>query len=156
MVEISIPGYQDISLKHLVFDYNGTLAVSGELLDGVSDALRRLANHLEVHIATADTFEKVRSAVSGLPCRLSILGEQSQAEAKQKYVRNLGSGQTAAIGNGRNDRLMLQEAKLGIAIVGLEGAAVETVLAADIVCSSILDAFELLLSPKRLIATLRS
>jgi len=156
MIEVSIPGYHDVSLKHLVLDYNGTLAVNGELLDDVSDALRSLANCLDVHIVTADTFGKVRSVVSGVPCGLSILAEQSQAEAKQKYVRNIGSERTVAIGNGRNDRFMLKEASLGIAIVGPEGAAVETMLAADVVCSGILDAFELLLNPKRLIATLRS
>jgi soluble P-type ATPase len=51
---------------------------------------------------------------------------------------------------------MVKEAALGIAVIEKEGAAVETLLAADIVCGNILDALELLLNPKRLIATLRS
>ena len=60
------------------------------------------------------------------------------------------------MGNGRNDRLMLDEAALGVVVVQREGAAVETLLAADVVCQSIVDALDLLLNPLRLKATLRS
>ena len=63
---------------------------------------------------------------------------------------------SAAAGNGRNDRKMLKAAALGIAVIQREGAAAETVAAADVVSSSILDALELLQNPKRLLATLRS
>ena len=51
---------------------------------------------------------------------------------------------------------MVKEAALGIAVVGREGIATETLIAADIVCDNVLDALELLLNPKRIIATLRS
>jgi len=40
--------------------------------------------------------------------------------------------------------------------MGSEGCAVETMHAADILCGSIRDAMELLIYPKRLVATLRS
>jgi soluble P-type ATPase len=50
---------------------------------------------------------------------------------------------------------MLAAARLGIAVVQREGAAVETVLAARMLCPDILSALELLIEPKRLIATLR-
>jgi len=60
------------------------------------------------------------------------------------------------MGNGRNDRLMLQEAALGIAVIQTDGAAKEAVLAADVVVTGILDALALLLYPLRLTATLRS
>ena len=61
-----------------------------------------------------------------------------------------------AVGNGRNDRLMLKEAALGIALLQAEGAAVEALLAADVVAPDILAALDLLLAPDGLIATLRS
>jgi soluble P-type ATPase len=61
-----------------------------------------------------------------------------------------------ALGNGRNDRLMLKEAALGIALLQAEGAAVEALLAADVVAPDILVALDLLLAPDGLIATLRS
>ena len=38
-------------------------------------------------------------------------------------------------------------AALGIAVIQEEGASVETVLAADIVCSDVMDALELLANP---------
>lgn len=156
MVEIVIPGYGGLSLHHAVLDFNGTLAKDGRLLDGIKRLLTAAAESLELHIVTADTFGGVKSGIEGLTIELAILSQIGQAEAKRQYVRNLGSSRTVAIGNGRNDRLMVKEAALGIAVVEAEGAAVETVLAADVVCRSPLDALELLLNPKRLVATLRS
>jgi len=51
--------------------------------------------------------------------------------------------------------LMLRDAALGICLTEAEGACVQTLQAADIVCRSAKDALNLLLNPKRLIATLR-
>ena len=45
---------------------------------------------------------------------------------------------------------------LGIALVQREGGAAEAIASADAVVPDILDAFELLRNPKRLVATLRS
>jgi len=156
MLDVTIPGCTRLSLAHLVLDYNGTLASDGQLLDGVGDVLNRLADRLELHVITADTFGRARSGLDGIRCRLSIVPDSRQAEAKRDYVRRLGSNRTAAIGNGQNDRLMLREATLGIAVVEKAGAAVEAVLAADVVCCGVLDALGLLVNPKRLVATLRS
>ena len=50
-----------------------------------------------------------------------------------RYIVQLGRKTVAAIGNGRNDRLMLQAAALGIAVIGPECAAAEALAAADIV-----------------------
>jgi soluble P-type ATPase len=61
-----------------------------------------------------------------------------------------------AIGNGRNDWLMLREAALGIAVIQREGAASKAIRSADIVMTDIHAAFELLLKSQRLIATLRN
>jgi soluble P-type ATPase len=81
---------------------------------------------------------------------------EDQAETKQAFVSSLGAEQVVAIGNGRNDGPMLKAAALGIALVQLEGGAVETLVSADIVFTSILDALDLLSHPKRLVATLRA
>jgi soluble P-type ATPase len=50
---------------------------------------------------------------------------------------------------------MLKEAALGICVLSIEGVAIQTLLAADIVVPDIRSAFELLLKPLRLIASLR-
>jgi soluble P-type ATPase len=156
MIRIDIPGYGVLELEHLVSDVNGTLAADGWLLPGVDERLRRLANLLHVHVVTADTFGRVREQLAGAPCRLEILGPVGQTEAKRCYVEALGSRRCAALGNGRNDSSMLKAAALGIAVIGEEGAAVETLQSARVVCRDALSALDLLLSPLRLTATLRS
>lgn len=155
VIEVEIPGYGTLHIEHLVLDYNGTLAVDGTLLPGVREALTRLAGHVHVHVVTADTFGLARENLADLPCTLLVLPPAGQTEAKRDYVRQLGSATVAAVGNGRNDRLMLQEAALGIAVVQGEGAAVETLLAARVVCPDIVHALELLFYTLRLKATLR-
>ena len=156
MIEISIPGYAKLTLQHLVLDYNGTLARDGVLLAGVADAIRALAERLRIHVVTGDTFGTARSALAGLPCEVLILPAQDQAPHKRDYVERLGAAQTACIGNGRNDRLMMEVAALAIAVLQEEGAAAEVLQAADVVCPDIRCAFDLLRQPQRLVATLRS
>jgi len=156
MITIDVPGHRALSLDHLILDYNGTIAVDGRLVAGVADCLAGLASVLDIHVLTADTFGQAADRLAGIDCRLEILPAGRQDEAKLAYVRKIGCGKCVCIGNGRNDRLMLQEAGLGITVVLQEGAAVGTVLAADVVCTDILSALELLRRPLRLKATLRS
>lgn len=155
MIEISVPGFKSISVEHLVLDYNGTLAIDGMLLAGVGPTLNDLARHLSVHVITADTFGLAKEGLKDVMAKLTVLGSENQAEAKREYVRALGQDNVVSIGNGRNDRLMLEASAIGIALIQAEGAAAATCQAADIVCLSILDALALLQKPKRLIATLR-
>jgi soluble P-type ATPase len=156
MIAVTIPGYGSLELKHLVLDYNGTLAVDGTLVAGVKGALAALAEALEIHVITADTFGRAGIELAGLPVNLTIVPEVDQAQAKLAHVERLGCESVFAIGNGRNDRLMLAAAAVGVALVQREGGAAEAVAAADVVATSILDALDLLREPKRLIATLRA
>lgn len=155
MVNVDILGFGALRLANLVLDFNGTLAVDGRLLPGVKERLRRLADFLSVHVVTADTFGKARSQLKDTRCRIAVLGMRSQDRAKAAYVRRLHAPNTACIGNGRNDRLMLRIAALGIAVIQAEGAAPETVREADIVAIDVCDALDLLWKPLRLVATLR-
>jgi len=156
MVEVAIPGHKLLRLRHLVLDYNGTLGVDGEIIEGVREALEALAAELKIHVVTADTFGKAASRLEGCPCELAVLPVEDQAVAKRQFVVKLGPDRVVAMGNGRNDRLMLADAALGVAVIQAEGAAVETLLAADVVCPDIVSALELLSNPLRLVATLRS
>lgn len=155
MIEITIPGDGKLQLEHLVLDYNGTLACDGNLLDGVAERLTALAQCVTIHVITADTFGKVESAMQGLPCTVRILPQTGQGHAKMAYVSQLNRTRVVAIGNGRNDRLMLQVAGLGIAIIGPEGASMDAVQVADVAAPNIHAALDLLLHPLRLVATLR-
>jgi soluble P-type ATPase len=156
MLEMNIPGYRTLVLSFLVLDYNGTVACDGRLLPGVRDRLEALSKSIAIHILTADTFGSVQKEMTGIPCEVVVIGRENQTRAKADYVRRLEAQKTVSVGNGRNDALMLKEAVLGIAVIQEEGGAVETLVAADIVTHSILDALDLLLYPLRLTATLRS
>lgn len=155
MIQISIPGSGDLILKYLVLDYNGTIAFDGNLYNSIKPILTELSGLISIHVLTADTFGNVKQELEDLPVSLYVLSSDEQDKQKLEYVIKLGKENCVCIGNGRNDRLMLKEAKLGIAVVQEEGACAQTLLAADIICNSTTSAFELLLHPKRLIATLR-
>jgi len=156
MIEIKIPDYKTLKIEHLCLDYNGTLAFHGKLKEKVSEVLCELAQHLDIHVLTADTFGNVKEEMKDLPVEIVLIGKEEQAKGKLQFVENLGFDNSVSIGNGRNDAKMLKEAAIGIAIMQEEGAASVAILNANIVCNNILDALHLLLYPTRIIATLRS
>jgi soluble P-type ATPase len=51
---------------------------------------------------------------------------------------------------------MLQQTEIGIVVLGREGAAIETLTAADLIVPDPIAALDLLRNPLRLIASLRS
>jgi soluble P-type ATPase len=155
-MKIAIPGREPIELNHLVLDFNGTLAVDGVLIDGVRFLLQNLSAQLHVHVITADTFGSVDLAMEGIACQVYVIDPYDQDKQKEGYVNNLGRNHVIAIGNGRNDILMLQTAAIGIALIQKEGAYAPLITIADVLCLSIVDALELLLNPLRLKATLRN
>lgn len=156
MISIDIPGAnRPLCLHNLVCDYNGTLACDGSLLPDIPTLLTQLSECLNLYVVTADTFGSVREQLGRLPVEIRILPADAQDLAKEKIVSELGAAQTASIGNGFNDSLMLARAALGICVVLEEGAATRTLQNADVLCRSITDALSLFLHPKRLIATLR-
>lgn len=156
MIQVDVPGFGHLSLSDLVLDYNGTLALDGTMIPGVASLLQELSRSLKVHVITADTFGQARASLSSIPCDLVILGLENQDTAKKAFVEKVGASRTVSIGNGRNDRLMLEASALGIAVIQAEGAFSGAILSADAVFIHITHALELLLNPKRLIATLRS
>lgn len=155
-MNIDIPGFGSLCLNHLVLDYNGTIARDGKLLSNMDKTLVELAEHLSIHILTADTCDTAVEELSGLPCVVHVLAGERTAEQKEQYIKVLGADQVVCIGNGANDRLMLKAARLGVAVLEGEGSAVSAIQHADIVARSIYDAMGLLMIPQRIIATLRS
>jgi P-type E1-E2 ATPase len=156
MLSVEIPGRGKYDLARLVLDVNGTLAEDGHLVPGVKERLARLARQLEIVLVTADTHGRQVAIDRELDME-AIRLELGKPEAPQKaeLVRRLGSDATVAIGNGANDALMLKEAAIGIAVLEAEGASAAAVQSSDVLARSITDALELLLAPRRLIATLR-
>jgi P-type E1-E2 ATPase len=156
MIELNIPGCGLIQLQHLVCDVNGTLAVDGQLPEGLVRALTFLRDRLALHLLTADTHGKQYIIDQKLDLRAVRIQPGREAEQKADYVRQLGAASVVAIGQGANDAGMLKAAALGICVFSAEGTAVETLLAADLVVANIFEALELLEKPLRIVATLRT
>lgn len=155
-MDIHVPGRGRLTITWIVSDFNGTLAFEGRLKESTRARLKEVAARgLAVYVLTADTFGYVTEEISGLPVEVKILTGEATAAAKAAFVRELGRECVAALGNGRNDEAMLREAGLSMAILGREGSYPPTLAAADVVMPDIDDALDLLLFPKRLVATLR-
>jgi soluble P-type ATPase len=153
VLAIEIPGRPALALEHLFVDLNGTLTSRGVLMDGVAARLQALSATVSVTILSADTFGRLGLVAPTLGAGSRTV---STGAEKKQLVETLGAGRCVAIGNGANDRAMIEAAGLGIVVIGPEGAAGETVRAADVVCTSIQDALDLLLEPRALVATLRA
>lgn len=156
MLKIHIPGHKLLELKYLAIDFNGTMALDGKLLPGVSELLNQVAEKLDIYVISADTFGTVDKELKGLRCKINLISEQNQGYTKQQFIKQLGAKNVVAVGNGRNDQLMLETAALSMCVIQQEGASLGAVNSADIVMFSIIDAIKILLNPLRLVATLRA
>src|SRR6056297_1951481 len=115
---LKIPNYKDIEVKNLVLDFNGTLATSGKVKESTKTLLRNLSKKIDVYVVTADTFGTVKNELSDVNVKYHIISKDNGTNDKQEFVINLGSQNTVAIGNGQNDKLMLEIAEISICIVG--------------------------------------
>jgi soluble P-type ATPase len=152
-IAVDIPGRGALRLEHLLLDVNGTLTQRGKLVDGVVERIARLRGALDVRLLSADTFGSLAevAATLGTEAERVVSGDDKAAVAAE-----LGLERCAAIGNGVNDAALLASVALGIAVIGGEGASGVAVRAADIVCASVVEALDLLLDDRALVATLRS
>lgn len=155
MIVSDIPEFGCLELAHFVTDFSGTLSEDGKLLPGLKTRLNRLSRKLQIHVLTSDTFGKARQELDGVKCTLHILSGKGHAVQKEEYVLSLGADTVVALGNGNNDVRMLRAAVLGICVCLKEGCSAEAISASKVFVKSPIDAIDLLLLPKRLIATLR-
>jgi soluble P-type ATPase len=155
MIELIIPGADTISLEHIVFDVNGTLAVDGQLLDGLARKIHALADRLVVHLLTANTHGHQNLIDQQLNLQATRVTKGREAEQKAAFVENLSAAHVIAVGQGANDAGMLKAAIIGICVFSQEGTAIEAMLSADLVVPDIYAAFDLLDNPVRMVASLR-
>ncbi len=148
MIELTIPGRGTLRIEHLVTDVNGTLAVDGQLIEGVARQILALRDRLQVHMLTADTHGKQAEIDRQLDLTVTRI-------QKADYVNSLGADTVVALGQGANDAAMLNVAAIGIAVMSLEGLAIETLNAADLLLPDTPTALALFENPVRLIASLR-
>jgi soluble P-type ATPase len=152
---MEVPGRGEYTIAFLVLDMNGTIAADGKISGKVRDKINLLAKWLKVYILTADTRGDVEERMGRTQAEVVRLDAGEEAPQKEQFIKKIGPNKTIAVGNGYNDHLMVHKATLGIAVIGKEGAARETIVNADVVVNAMVDALDLILKPLRYQATLR-
>lgn len=155
MIRIEIPGRDAIEIEHIVLDYNGTIALDGQLVPGAAERIKALSSMASVYVLTADTYGTVRAQCAGIGAEVKTFPRAGAADCKEEIVRAL-VGKTACIGNGFNDIKMFSIADLSIAVMDGEGVCAALVSHADVLVRCCCEGLDLLLKPDRLRATLRT
>ena len=150
-----IPGWGSINIENIVIDLDGTIATDGRVTPEVKEKINSLSYQAKIYVLTADTQGTANKEILGMNVELVKTPEEDSKQKKLDFLKTLNLEATVAIGNGSNDQFILKEAALGIAVLGDEGVSVSAIKSADIVVKNIQNALDVLLKPKRLIATLR-
>jgi soluble P-type ATPase len=158
-IQIQIPGFGPREIRTVITDFTGTLSHGGVVSPEAREKLIRLAELVEIHVLSADTFGTVNQQLAGVPVTLQILESGREHEQKAVYASRHHPRHVAALGNGNNDRLLLARVKeaggLAIAVDNGEGCSVETLLQSHVLVHGAANALDLLIEPLGLLATLR-
>lgn len=155
-MKVEIPGRGELEIRQLLLDYNGTIACDGQLIPIVAEKIQVIHEQgVKVHVLTADTHGNARAQCGCLPVALQVFDRSDAAGSKAKIAETLGSEICFCVGNGANDGEMFEACGLAVAVIGKEGCAVQSLIKADLVCTNIEDALDLLIKPKRMVASLR-
>jgi soluble P-type ATPase len=161
-IKIEIDGFHPLEIRTMVSDYTGTLSCRGKLSAGVRELLIMLNEWIDIHVISSDSFGTAKQELSQVPfCHFEDLSKTRSPHdvAKQQYVQKLEPVYVVALGNGNNDRLMLQTIKghgLAIAVDNGEGCATDALMNADLIITGAVNALNLLLIKNSCKATLRS
>lgn len=105
-----------------------------------------------MYLFTGDTQGNAAAIAKDLGIEVRVTKD---AQAKADEAKTLHPKTAATIGNGRIDLELFKTVRLRILTLQAEGVHPLTMLESDVIVPSVLDALDLLLKPKRLIATLR-
>ena len=155
MLTIKIPGREELTLSHLILDYNGTIAEDGEIIESIRPRLAELSKSLSIYVITADTHGTAAKKCEGLPLQVLTFPTTEVGAIKAREAGKCTGG-VITIGNGFNDIQMSDAADLSICVIGAEGCCSALITHTDVTVTSIEAALDLLLIPSRLRATLRT
>lgn len=156
MLVYNIPGIGKIEIENVVFDYNGTIAVDGKLIDEAKELIIKLKEYANIYILTADTYGTVKKECMELGVEVLTFPKEMVCLSKKEIVEKLGAEKTICVGNGFNDIEMFKICKISIAVMENEGCSGKLLAYSDIVTKSIKDAINIVLSKNRMKATLRN
>ena len=154
MLVIQRPGQEPLEIESILIDFEGTLASDRRVHPKAKDKINLLSKRVKIYILSNGEQERVVETWRKVKIELIFTAEGETAQKKLDLLRQLGPARAVAIGNGLDDAPMIEEAGLGICVMGKEGTSAEAVKKADVVFTSILDALDFLLKPLRHRATL--
>jgi soluble P-type ATPase len=149
MIILQRPGRNPLEIEFILLNFEGTLAADRRVHPKAKDKLNLLSKRTNIYILTRGDQEGVSEALKKVKAEVVYIKEAEASQKKLDLLRRLGGTRTVVIGNGFDDVLMMEEAGLGICVIGKEGASAETVGKADVVVTNILDALDFLLKPLR-------
>jgi soluble P-type ATPase len=157
MKKITIPNLGEITIENIIFDINGTLQFKGLIPDDLLSKFKELKKIYNIYLVSSDTRGNLKDLASILRVDYIKISPDgiTDAEAKNEELVKLGKEVTIAVGNGNNDFLMLKNAVLGLVIIGSEGAAIKSILNADVAFPDPISAIDFLMDETMMIATLR-
>lgn len=156
MKTYNIQNFGLCKISNIILDLNGTINFFGKRPDELLKYITKLKEHFKIFIISAN----IRGDLPQIAEELSVNYKQiqpsnSDQEGKLKILMEIGADESIVVGNGNNDVKTLSAAKIGIAVIGLEGASINAILAADIIVTNPIDAFKIILDEKAMNATLR-
>ena len=154
MITIQRPGQSNLETEFILIDFEGTLASDRRVHPRAKDKINLLSKRTKIYILTAEEKEQVEEVLRKVKAEIIYLTQGESSQKKLDLLRQLGPNRTVAIGNGADDVSMIEEAGLGVCVLGKEGTFSQAMKKADVVFMNILDALDFLLKPLRQKATL--
>lgn len=156
MKKYIIPNFGTCIIYNIFLDLNGTINYYGKRPEGIKPVIEELKKFFNIYIVSANTRGDLDSIANELGVDYLVMPKlESEQDSKLDVLNKLDPSSTIAIGNGNNDVKALKSAKIGIAVIGKEGASINAINAADLVVTDILDAFRIILDEQAMIASLR-
>ena len=154
MIIIQKPGQEPLAIEFILIDFEGTLASDRRVHPKARDKLNLLSKRSKIYILAKGEQEAIGEILKKIKAEVIYLTEGEASQRKLDLLRQVGATRAVAIGNGVDDAAMIEEAGLGICIIGKEGTSAEATKKADVVFTDILYALDFLLKPLRHKATL--
>ena len=154
MISIQRPGMESLDIHFVLIDFEGTLAMDGRVHPKAKDKVNLLSKRATIYILTKSNREKVEETLRKMKAEILYVAEGDSSQQKLNVLQRLGPHQTAVIGNGLDDGQIMEQAGLGMCVIGKEGSSAEAMAKADLVVTHVLDALDFLLKPLRQRATL--
>jgi P-type E1-E2 ATPase len=149
----NLPHGENIEIKTLVLDLNGTLTVHGKVPEGVHEQIDQLRNlGFRIVLLSGDVRGTAKDIAEKIRIELIIA---KSADEKEEAILKLEPQTCASIGNARIDIGTFKHARVSILTLQAEGIHAETIQYADIIVPSIQDALSLFIDKKSFEATMR-